>query len=314
MSRRSLLLGVGCAAAAGFVTFLPAIASTGMLGEEAAATVSNGRRLAKWERDIREHINTEYLVLEEISRIYSGESRDEDSQRLVARIGLTDAGRANISATAAALAALGEYGRPQRVSIVQNEKIPVIDVYRFASIVENEWVKILHAAQSFSGKSTDALEATTSSEEGVVVTARITTGPWADGIARFRDLKTVKLPEQITARYRLNLKDTPLPSGTTAEVRVDVVGTEHVSAVAGALEAAAKRGDFRTLTTFSLVWLGDTAQQKDRVLRLDFKRENEPKNLATGCKKYFSKWLSKLPAGTEASAYHGGEKIAIDSA
>ena len=53
MSRRSLLLGGGCVAAAGFVVFLPAIASTGVLGEEAAATASNSKRLAKWEREIR---------------------------------------------------------------------------------------------------------------------------------------------------------------------------------------------------------------------------------------------------------------------
>lgn len=301
-------------AAAGFVVFLPAIASTGVLGEEAAATASNSKRLAKWEREIRGNINTEYLVLEDIGRIYIGESEDEDSQRLVARIGLTDAGQDDISAAAAALAALGEYGRPHRVSIVQDEETPVIDVYRFASITETEWVKILRAAQSYKGKSSDALEATTSTEEGVVVTTRITTGPWTEGIKRFKDLKTVKLPEQVTARYRLNLKDTPLPSAANAEVRVDVVGTEHVPSVAGALEAAAKRGDFRTLTSFSLVWLGDTAQQKDRALRLDFRRDNEPKNLAAGCRKYLSKWLSKLPAGTEASAYHGGAKIDINSA
>ena len=103
-------------------------------------------------------------------------------------------------------------------------------------------LKILRAVQSYKGKSSDALEATTSTEEGVVVTARITTGPWTEGIKRFKDLKTVKLPEQVTARYRLNLKDTPLPSGANAEVRVDVVGTKHVPSVAGALEAAAKRG------------------------------------------------------------------------
>ena len=94
-------------AAAGFVVFLPAIASTGVLGEEAAATASNSKRLAKWEREIRGNINTEYLVLEDIGRIYIGESEDEDSQRLVARIGLTDAGQDDISAAAAALAALG---------------------------------------------------------------------------------------------------------------------------------------------------------------------------------------------------------------
>ena len=106
-------------AAAGFVVFLPAIASTGVLGEEAAATTSNNKRLAKWEREIRGNINTEYLVLEDIGRIYIGESEDEElrdrkSASKPDRVGRDEDEHADSARSAAPVAA-----RPGRRRVVK---------------------------------------------------------------------------------------------------------------------------------------------------------------------------------------------------
>lgn len=82
MPRRSLLLTGGVAAAAGVLAAMPQIAATGVLGEDAAVVVSTEKLLARRERLVRENIDTRYLKIESLGRIYVGQGRREQDLRL----------------------------------------------------------------------------------------------------------------------------------------------------------------------------------------------------------------------------------------
>ena len=83
MPRRSLLLTGGVVAAAGVLAAMPQIAATGVLGEDAAVVVSTEKLLARRERLVRENIDTRYLKIESLGRIYVGQGRREQDLRLV---------------------------------------------------------------------------------------------------------------------------------------------------------------------------------------------------------------------------------------
>lgn len=79
--RRSLLLTGGVVAATGVLAAMPQIAATGVLGEDAAAVVSTEKLLVRRERLIRENIDTRYLKIESLGRIYVGQGRREQDLR-----------------------------------------------------------------------------------------------------------------------------------------------------------------------------------------------------------------------------------------
>ena len=68
--RRSLLLTGGVIVAGGLLAGAPRIAATGVLGEDAAVTVSNEKLLIRRERLIRENVDTRYLTIESLGRVY----------------------------------------------------------------------------------------------------------------------------------------------------------------------------------------------------------------------------------------------------
>ena len=108
--RRSLLLTGGVIAAAGVLAAMPQIAATGVLGEDAAVVVSNETLLARRERLVRENIDTRYLKIESLGRIYVGQGRTEQDLRLVGSFSLTEAAQADLTAAATALTNLSVYG------------------------------------------------------------------------------------------------------------------------------------------------------------------------------------------------------------
>ena len=122
LSRRSLLLTAGCIVAADVVAMMPQFARAGILGDEAAATVSRRKQLEKWERDIRENIDGTYLKVEEFT--IQGRNKDDNSEddlELIGRISITSRGRQDSAGTARALSALWEYGHPE--SLLLNPRI-----------------------------------------------------------------------------------------------------------------------------------------------------------------------------------------------
>ena len=115
--RRSLLLTGGVIAAAGVLAAMPQIAATGVLGEDAAVVVSNEKLLARRERLVRENIDTRYLKIESLGRIYVGQGRTEQDLRLVGSFSLTEAAQADLAAAATALTNLSVYGSLHRLSV-----------------------------------------------------------------------------------------------------------------------------------------------------------------------------------------------------
>lgn len=115
--RRSLLLTGGVVAAAGVLAAMPQIAATGVLGEDAAVVVSTEKLLARRERLVRENIDTRYLKIESLGRIYVGKGRSEQDLRLVGSFSLTAAAQADLAAAATALTNLSVYGSLHRLSV-----------------------------------------------------------------------------------------------------------------------------------------------------------------------------------------------------
>ena len=115
--RRSLLLTGGVVAAAGVLAAMPQIAATGVLGEDAAVVVSTEKLLARRERLVRENIDTRYLKIESLGRIYVGQQRREQDLRLVGSFSLTEAAQADLAAAATALTNLSVYGSLHRLSV-----------------------------------------------------------------------------------------------------------------------------------------------------------------------------------------------------
>lgn len=310
INRRSLMLTGGCVAAGAFIGLLPRISAVGFLGDDAAATVSPKKRLAKWERDMRVNLDTDYLNINSFETVLSNENSGEESLRLVGTISLTPMGLKDLPAAAQALADVGEYGRPLRITIVQDEKTPVIEVYRFATLTKEDWLGTLNSARAFADYSVDALE-TTKTGEAVVVTARLTSGTWSTVLARYRQLRQVVLPEAVKGRYRVNLKNVNVPSQAVTEVRIDHVGKQQIMGIADALEAAATSTPFVTLTGMQFIWLGADADPKERMMRLDFSDEEDTDKLSNECARYFDRWTPQLPEGLETYAYRRGEKLSI---
>jgi len=85
-------------AAAGVLAAMPQIAATGVLGEDAAVVVSTEKLLARRERLVRENIDTRYLKIESLGRIYVGKGRSEQDLRLVGSFSLTAAAQADLAA------------------------------------------------------------------------------------------------------------------------------------------------------------------------------------------------------------------------
>lgn len=309
LSRRSLMLTGGCLASGAFVAFLPRISALGVLGEDAAMTVSTSKRFDKWERDIRANINTEYLTVDNVERVQS-DSNNEDTMRLIVYLSLTEAGIKDNAAAAAALASLGEYGRPNRLNITQGDETPAIDVYRSSVFQEANWLNTLQAAQAYNDAALDGLEATITDSELVII-PKISTGTWEEAVEHYSSLYSVQLPKDTVGRYRLNLKETALPSGANASIRVDIARGQNSHEAVKALEEIAKSPKFSPLTVFTLTWLGEKAEQKDRVIRLDFSKKSDERALKEDCTAYLNTWLAKLPGGLEATVYRGKDQLAI---
>ena len=115
--RRSLLLTGGVVAATGVLAAMPQIAATGVLGEDVAAVVSTEKLLVRRERLIRENIDTRYLKIESLGRIYVGQGRREQDLRLVGSFSLTEAAQADLPVAATALTNLSVYGSLNRLSV-----------------------------------------------------------------------------------------------------------------------------------------------------------------------------------------------------
>ena len=160
--RRSLLLTGGVVAAAGVLAAMPQIAATGVLGEDAAVVVSNEKLLARRERLVRENIDTRYLKIESLGRIYVGKGRSEQDLRLVGSFSLTEAAQADLAAAATALTNLSVYGSLHRLSVTyggvdsandpQNVANTATDapvsplrVNDSAPLKEEQWLKVLAA-------------------------------------------------------------------------------------------------------------------------------------------------------------------------
>lgn len=123
--RRSLLLTGGVILAGGLIATAPRIAATGLLGEDAAVTVSVEKLLARRERRVRENIDTRYLRIESLERINVGKGNEEQNLRLVGSLALTEAAQADLPAAAEALAQLSVYGSIQRLSVTYGGVGPV---------------------------------------------------------------------------------------------------------------------------------------------------------------------------------------------
>ena len=67
-----LCLTGGVILSGGLIATAPRIAATGLLGEDAAVTVSVEKLLARRERRVRENIDTRYLRIESLERINVG--------------------------------------------------------------------------------------------------------------------------------------------------------------------------------------------------------------------------------------------------
>ena len=335
--RRSLLLTGGVIAAAGVLAAMPQIAATGVLGEDAAVVVSNEKLLARRERLVRENIDTRYLKIESLGRIYVGKGRSEQDLRLVGSFSLTEAAQADLAAAATALANLSVYGSLHRLSVTyggvdsandpQNVANTATDapvsplrVNDSAPLKEEQWLKVL-AANAALGTNASYAQVGLLADE-LRLNAVVIDENYESLLKRFRSLAELDLKNEQVQQIHLNIQLAPekavtLPSGAQSKVSVSVAESSRVATVADVLSKAATRKELNTLASFSLVWNArekyPSASQWD-AFKLGFKgpeskEESAKEAQRTAIRKYLQEVSGPLQALTKREATVPGEVI-----
>lgn len=335
--RRSLLLTGGVVAAAGVLAAMPQIAATGVLGEDAAAVVSNEKLLARRERLVRENIDTRYLKIESLGRIYVGKGRSEQDLRLVGSFSLTEAAQADLAAAATALTNLSVYGSLHRLSVTyggvdsandpQNVANTATDapvsplrVNESATLKEEQWLKVLTANAALGTNASYAQVGLLADE--LRLNAVVIDENYESLLKRFRALAELDLKNEQVQQIHLNIQLAPekaltLPSGAQSKISVSVAESSRVATVADVLSKAATRKELNTLASFSLVWNArekyPSASQWD-AFKLGFKapesKEESAKDaLRTAIREYLKEVSGPLQALTKREATVPGEVI-----
>lgn len=335
--RRSLLLTGGVVAAAGVLAAMPQIAATGVLGEDAAAVVSNEKLLARRERLVRENIDTRYLKIESLGRIYMGKGRSEQDLRLVGSFSLTEDAQADLAAAATALTNLSVYGSLHRLSVTyggvdsandpQNVANTATDapvsplrVNDSAPLKEEQWLKVL-AANATLGTNASYAQVGLLADE-LRLNAVVIDENYESLLKRFRALAELDLKNEQVQQIHLNIQLAPekavtLPSGAQSKVSVSVAESSRVATVADVLSKAATRKELNTLASFSLVWNArekyPSASQWD-AFKLGFKgpeskEESAKEAQRTAVRKYLQEVSGPLRALTKREATVPGEVI-----
>ena len=332
--RRSLLLTGGVVAAAGVLAAMPQIAATGVLGEDAAVVVSNEKLLARRERLVRENIDTRYLKIESLGRIYVGKGRSEQDLRLVGSFSLTQAAQADLAAAATALTNLSVYGSLHRLSVTyggvdsandpQNiantatdAPVSPLRVNESATLKEEQWLKVLTANAALGTTASYAQVGLLADE--LRLNAVVIDENYESLLKRFRTLAELDLKNE---RVHLNIQLAPekalsLPSGAQSKISVSVAESSRVATVADVLSKAATKKELNTLASFSLVWNArekyPSASQWDGF-KLGFtapesKEESAKEAQRTAVRKYLQEVSGPLQALTKREATVPGEVI-----
>ena len=335
--RRSLLLTGGVIAAAGVLAAMPQIAATGVLGEDAAVVVSNEKLLARRERLVRENIDTRYLKIESLGRIYVGQGRTEQDLRLVGSFSLTEAAQADLVAAATALTNLSVYGSLHRLSVTYGGVDPANDpqnvantatdapvsplrVNDSATLKEEQWLKVL-AANAALGTNASYAQVGLLADE-LRLNAVVIDENYDSLMKRFRALAELDLKNERVQQIHLNIQLAPektlsLPSGAHSKISVSVAESSRVATVADVLSKAATRKELNTLASFSLVWNArekyPSASQWD-AFKLGFKgpeskEESAKEAQRTAVRKYLQEVSGPLQALTKREATVPGEVI-----
>ena len=335
--RRSLLLTGGVVAAAGVLAAMPQIAATGVLGEDAAVVVSNEKLLARRERLVRENIDTRYLKIESLGRIYVGKGRSEQDLRLVGSFSLTEAAQADLVAAATALTNLSVYGSLHRLSVTYGGVDPANDpqnvantatdapvsplrVNDSATLKEEQWLKVL-AANAALGTNASYAQVGLLADE-LRLNAVVIDENYDSLMKRFRALAELDLKNERVQQIHLNIQLAPekamsLPSGAQSKISVSVAESSRVATVADVLSKAATRKELNTLASFSLVWNArekyPSASQWD-AFKLGFKAPESKEESAkeaqrTAVRKYLQEVSGPLQALTKREATVPGEVI-----
>ncbi len=335
--RRSLLLTGGVVAAAGVLAAMPQIAATGVLGEDAAVVVSTEKLLARRERLVRENIDTRYLKIESLGRIYVGQGRSEQDLRLVGSFSLTEAAQADLAAAATALTNLSVYGSLHRLSVTyggvdsandpQNVANTATDapvsplrVNDSATLKEEQWLKVLTANAAL-GTNVSYAQVGLLADE-LRLNAVVIDENYESLLKRFRSLAELDLKNERVQQIHLNIQLAPekavtLPSGAQSKVSVSVAESSRVATVADVLSKAATRKELNTLASFSLVWNArekyPSASQWD-AFKLGFKgpeskEESAKEAQRTAIRKYLQEVSVPLQALTKREATVPGEVI-----
>ena len=335
--RRSLLLTGGVIAAAGVLAAMPQIAATGVLGEDAAVVVSNEKLLVRRERLVRENIDTRYLKIESLGRIYVGQGRTEQDLRLVGSFSLTEAAQADLTAAATALTNLSVYGSLHRLSVTyggvdsandpQNVANTATDapvsplrVNDSAPLKEEQWLKVL-AANAALGTNVSYAQVGLLADE-LRLNAVVIDENYDSLMKRFRALAELDLKNERVQHIHLNIQLAPekalsLPSGAQSKISVSVAESSRVATVADVLSKAATRKELNTLASFSLVWNArekyPSASQWD-AFKLGFKgpeskEESAKEAQRTAVRKYLQEVSGPLQALTKREATVPGEVI-----
>ena len=337
MPRRSLLLTGGVVAAAGVLAAMPQIAATGVLGEDAAVVVSTEKLLARRERLVRENIDTRYLKIESLGRIYVGQQRREQDLRLVGSFSLTEAAQADLAAAATALTNLSVYGSLHRLSVTyggvdsandpQNVAHTVTDapvsplrVNDSATLQEEQWLKVLTANAALGTHVSYAQVGLLADE--LRLNAVVIDENYESLLKRFRALAELDLKNERVQQIHLNIQLAPekvlsLPSGAQSKISVSVAESSRVATVADVLSKAATKKELNTLASFSLVWNArekyPSASQWD-AFKLGFtapesKEESAKEAQRTAVRKYLQEVSGPLQALTKREATVPGEVI-----
>ena len=308
-----------------------------MLGEDAAVVVSNEKLLARRERLVHENIDTRYLKIESLGRIYVGQGRREQDLRLVGSFSLTEDAQADLAAAATALTNLSVYGSLHRLSVTyggvdsandpQNVANTATDapvsplrVNDSASLKEEQWLKVLTANAALGTNASYA-------QVGLLVdelrlNAVVIDENYESLLKRFRSLAELDLKNEQVQQIHLNIQLAPekavtLPSGAQSKVSVSVAESSRVATVADVLSKAATRKELNTLASFSLVWNArekyPSASQWD-AFKLGFKgpeskEESAKEAQRTAIRKYLQEVSGPLQALTKREATVPGEVI-----
>lgn len=334
--RRSLLLTGGVILAGGLIATAPRIAATGLLGEDAAATVSVEKLLARRERRVREKIDTRYLRIESLGRINVGKERKEQNLRLVGSLALTEAAQADLPAAAEALTQLSVYGSIQRLSVTyggvdpfndpqgsgQRADTPVapLRVNDSATLDREQWLKLLNASAAL-GTNADYTQGVALADE-LRLAAVIEEGEYVDVARRFRALGHLGASEDRVKQVRLYArialsKAVRVPSGAETKIAVSVAEAARVVVAADALDKAVTPADLSLLTAFTLTWNARQEYPTDGrndALSLGFKApsskdEQAREKLKEAMRRYLKEQSGPLSAVSKREASMPGEVI-----